>query len=123
MSNETTPGEGGQPPLEAGKSGQRTSYMVLWAPVPDEGEPLKWREIKKYEAYSAEAAKGAARDDTESGQHGAMLDVAKGRGFKLRAISDRGWPDDAGDTYIQETTWSTRASDGGKSADAAGSPA
>lgn len=101
--------DGGQPPLEPPK-GNPTNYMVLWAPVPDEGDPLKWRELGWYEAHSAESAKVKGRDDKESGAYGQMLDIAgpTGRGFVMRAIAERSWPTEPGEVFVQETAWSTK---------------
>lgn len=103
---------GGQPALEPEK-GKKTRYMVLFAPEPDKGDPRKWREIGWYEGHSIEQAKVAARDDTDSGVHGQLLDLARpgNRGFKLRAVAERAWPEDEGPVYVQETSWSTRAED------------
>ena len=102
--------EGGQLPVDPPKAGDKTNYMILWAPVPDEGEPLKWREIGWYEAHSMDAAKLAAREDTDSGVYGQLLDVARpgNRGFVLRAVASRAWPEEIGDVYLQETSWATK---------------
>lgn len=70
-----------------------TAYMVLWAPKPDEGDPIKWREVGWYHAHHANGAEQHARTDQDSGHYGAMLDAGKQRGVYLRAIAKRSWPD------------------------------
>lgn len=101
---------GQQSQIEDPPKGEQTKYMILWAPVPDEGDPLKWREIGWYEAHSTEAAKLKARDDKDSGCYGQMLDVAgpANRGFVMRAIAGRSWTEEPGEVFVQETAWSTK---------------
>lgn len=85
---------GDNPPSDAKPKKSMTNYMVIWAPVPEEDDERKWREIGFYKAHSQEAAKTAARDDKESGHHSQLRDVAASRGFQIRAIAESSWPED-----------------------------
>lgn len=96
----------GQLPVDP-PGGDRTRYMILWAPKPDEEEKPKWREVGWYTSHSPEAAKLAAREDKDSGSYGELLDVAAHHGFLMRAVATRSWPESPGDLFVQETAWST----------------
>jgi hypothetical protein len=105
---ESSETKSGQEPLEpdtkAEEASSKPTYMVLYAPVPEDPDhDPRYREAGYREAHDGDQACRLAREADD--EHGAAIRKAAGeRGVYLRGISARTWKADAKPAKVKTTT-------------------